>query len=220
MASEVKDRLLEYLRFKGVSQVDFCRSIGVSSTYIGAMRRSVSDEKLRDIRRVYPDLNTDWLVFGEGTMLSDPYPDRTLAVALESRGAALVPLIPTAACAGSLQDYADSVRREDCQLVVAQVRGAEMAIRVSGDSMEPDFRDGTLLFLRRIHERSFIPWGHPLVVDTANGAVLKCLYPLRKSDEEVEARSLNPAYPPFRIPTSSIYGIYRILGSLTLYSTF
>ncbi len=83
--------------------------------------------------------------------------------------------------------------------------------------MEPMFTDGSLLFIRRINDRSFIPWGNPLVVDTDNGVVVKCLFPGHKGSESIEARSLNPTYPPFDIPYASVFGIYRILGVLSVY---
>lgn len=219
MSSEVKTRLLEYLRHKRISQIDFTKSIGVSSTYIGAMRRSISDDKMARIRKNYPDLNTSWLLYGEGKMLREETRESEVRRELESRGVKLVPLVPLSAYAGNIRAYSEGVRMADCEMVATQIRGAEMAVKVSGDSMEPTFHDGCLLFIRRINDRSFIPWGNPLVVDTDNGVVVKCLYPGDEDSETIEARSLNPAYPSFRIPYSSIYGVYRILGSLTVYGT-
>lgn len=219
MASEVKTRLLEYLHYKRISQIDFTKSIGVSSTYIGAMRRSISDDKMARIRREYPDLNTSWLLYGEGEMLREESRASEVRREMESRGVKLVPLVPTAAYAGNIQAFSESVRMTDCEMVATQIRGAEMAVKVSGDSMEPTFHDGSVLFIRRINDRAFIPWGNPLVVDTSNGVVVKCLYPSSEPSDTLEARSLNPAYPPFQIPYSSIYGVYRILGSLTVYGT-
>lgn len=218
MSSEVKERLLEYLHYKRLSQIDFTQSIGVSSTYIGAMRRSISDDKMLRIRDRYPDLNPDWLLYGKGEMLlkggvSPGDVERTM----EARGITMVPLVPSAAYAGRIQAYSESVLREQCEMIATQIRGAEMAIKVSGDSMEPMFTDGSILFIRRINDRSFIPWGNPLVVDTDNGVVVKCLFPGGNGGESVEARSLNPDYPPFDIPYSSVFGIYRILGALSVY---
>ena len=68
MSSEVKERLLKYLHHKHLSQIEFTQSIGVSSTYIGAMRRSISDDKMLRIRERYPDLKPDWLLYGKGDM--------------------------------------------------------------------------------------------------------------------------------------------------------
>ena len=219
MASEVKQRLLEFLRYKRISQVEFTRMLGVSSTYIGAMRRSVSDDKMLKIRQLFPDLNPDWLLYGEGEMIQGVDHNKELKRKLEEKGFAVVPVIPTEACAGSLKEFSEGVFPEDCDTIVTQIRNAEMAIRVSGDSMEPNIPDGSMLFLRRITNRTFIPWGHPLVIDTEEGVVVKCLYPVEENTDMVEARSYNTKYPPFEIPGESIYGLYRILGMLSIYST-
>lgn len=219
MASEVKERLLDFLHHKRISQVEFTRMLGVSSTYVGAMRRSISDEKMLKIRQLFPDLNPDWLLYGKGEMLQGPEAEDNMHRHFKSKGVRIVPLLPAAAYAGNLQAYSEGVRREDCEMVVTQIGSADMAIRVAGDSMEPNIPDGAVLFISRINDRTFIPWGHPLVVDTDNGVVVKCLYPGAKDSSMIEARSYNPQYPPFEIPTDSVYGLYRILGVLSLYTT-
>lgn len=217
MSSGVKQRLLDYLYYKRISQVEFARILGVSNAYIGAMRRSISDEKIKKIRELFPDLNTNWLLYGDGEMLLEDDKEDKAFKDLKARGYKLVPLLPAAAYAGNIQAYSEGVNRKDCEMMLTEVRGAEMVIRVSGRSMEPDIPDGSYLFLAKINDRAFIPWGHPLVVDTENGVVVKCLYPI--DEEEVEARSYNPAYPPFRISTDGIYGLYRILASMTVHTT-
>lgn len=60
----------------------------------------------------------------------------------EDTPAFLVPLIPTAAHAGSLVDFADAVNEYDCENIVSPVRGASFAIQVTGESMAPAFPSG------------------------------------------------------------------------------
>lgn len=67
----VKERLITYLDYKKVSKSDFGRSIGVSSAYVTSMRKSIDPEKLQSIAKNYPDLNTGWLMTGEGEMLKN-----------------------------------------------------------------------------------------------------------------------------------------------------
>ena len=145
-------------------QVEFTRMLGVSSTYVGAMRRSLSDDKIMKVRRLFPDLNTDWLLYGQGDMLLESVVKAAAdADELAAHGVRMVPLLPAAAYAGNIEAYSEGVVPEDCELIATQIRSAEMAVRVSGDSMEPKFHDGMVLFIRRINDRSFIPWGYPLV---------------------------------------------------------
>lgn len=122
-----------------------------------------------------------------------------------------VPLLPIEAMAGSLQGFSDGVELRNCRKIKCPVRGADWAIQISGDSMEPEYKNGTYLYIKKM-TGAFIPWGHTMVVDTLDGVVVKNIFPFGDSDEYIEARSFNPKYPPFKIETSCILGIYRVLG--------
>lgn len=211
----VKERLIAFLKAKHITNSALTRMLGVSPAYIGAMRKSLPEEKVKKLSELFPDLNRDWLLYGEGEMLIDAQEERRNAL-LSSH---CVPLLPVDAFAGSLQMWSQSVKLSDCQEVVCPYRDVDYAIRISGDSMEPEFRAGMIVFIKKIRERSFIPWGYPLIVDTENGVLLKNLYPVEENSDVLEARSNNPDYPPFLIPTDSIYGLYRVVGSLAHYTT-
>lgn len=216
MSSPVKARLLQFLKEKRLSQTEFTKSIGVSATYIGAMRKSLSADKVMKIRERYPELNTTWLLYGEGEML-------VKAAVAEKRSDVPegyeVPLLPVAAFAGNLQSWSDGYALSQCEKIVAPVKGVDFAIRLSGDSMEPVLHNGSTLFIKRINEKAFLPWGNMMVVDTENGVLVKAIYPIPEAPNAIEARSVNPKYPPIRIPGESIFGIYRILSTTTAYST-
>lgn len=66
----VKERLIEFIKFKGISIREFCRTIGVSETYVSSMRTSIQPDKLISIVEHYPDINTIWLMTGVGEMTS------------------------------------------------------------------------------------------------------------------------------------------------------
>lgn len=221
----VKSRLLELLKVKRMSQSEFARHLGVSPTYIGAMRRSIPPERMKTVMELFPDLNRDWLLYGDGEMLIEEEDDMP-----DLRDGYVVPLLPVDAYAGNLQMWSQGVELRDCEKVVSPVPGVDFGIRVSGNSMEPEFFDGNVLFIKRINERAFIPWGHPMVIDTENGVLVKVINPVesdepgrkgskRYDDSMIEASSYNPAYRPIYIPTESIYGLYRIITSIRQYST-
>lgn len=65
----VKSRLSEYLKSKQISKSEFGRRIGVSSAFVSSMRTSIQPDKIKSIAIHFPDLNTDWLMTGEGSML-------------------------------------------------------------------------------------------------------------------------------------------------------
>jgi hypothetical protein len=69
--SNVKKRLERYLKDKKMSKTAFGKAIGVSSSYVTSIRSSISNEKILAIRKAFPDLNTDWLCYGTGSMLKN-----------------------------------------------------------------------------------------------------------------------------------------------------
>lgn len=210
----VKDRLLQFLKAERISKSEFARRMGLSSAYVGAMRKSLPEEKVTRMVEIFPNLNRDWLLYGEGKMYLPERAD-TPADGHEF----LVPLLPVEAYAGNLQEYSRSVALQDCAIIGCPVRGADFAIPISGDSMEPEIHNGEIAAVCRINERAFIPWGNPVIIDTENGVLIKAVYPSTKSDDNIEARSYNPRYPDLQIPKSSIYGIYRIVAYMRKLST-
>lgn len=66
----MKQRIKEYLKYKGIKIIDFSATIGVSNAYVSSIKRSIQPDKLARIQRAYPDLNIEWLVTGVGNMLN------------------------------------------------------------------------------------------------------------------------------------------------------
>lgn len=67
----VKQRLIEFIKFKNISIREFCRTIGVSQTYVTSMRSSIQPDKLVSINVHFPELNSIWLLTGEGEMIKE-----------------------------------------------------------------------------------------------------------------------------------------------------
>lgn len=65
----VKKRLLEYLKANRITQAEFGRMMGVSSAYVSTMRESLSLDMQKKVKEAFPDLNMQWLIFGEGEMI-------------------------------------------------------------------------------------------------------------------------------------------------------
>lgn len=215
--STVKGRLLTYLKEKRIPQTEFCKRLGVASTYIGVIRKSIPAEKINRIASLYPDLNRDWLLYGEGEMyITESNDPKKL---LQEAGY-LVPLLPVTAFAGNITAWSQSINASECEKVISPVQGVDFAIRISGDSMEPDFHDGSIILIKKIDDKAFIPWGQPMIVDSSNGVFFKDVYPSTKGKKYVEAKSLNLKYPPLEIPLDCVYGLYRVVTVLNTYSSY
>ena len=219
--NEITDRIRELMVQFKLNQSDFAKQIGVRQPNLSAIlkgERKCGEGVINKILLSF-DINRDWLLTGEGNMLKSESNRNTPNIHDES-AANLVPLIPATAFAGMVEGFApDSISNGDYPKTVSPVPGALCAVPISGDSMEPEYHDGALAYIRQINDAAFIPWGHTVIIDTENGAFLKKIYPDEEDADYVWAKSINPAYPPIHIPKSSIYRIFRVLGTARIYST-
>lgn len=68
------DRLIQFIKYVGVSARQFDLSIGASNGYTLRMKKnnaSVGSDVIENILQVYPNLNVEWLITGEGEMLKE-----------------------------------------------------------------------------------------------------------------------------------------------------
>lgn len=69
MCTSVKERLVAFIEFKGLSKNRFETMCGLSKRYVSNISKSIQPEICKKISLVFPDLNTGWLMTGEGEML-------------------------------------------------------------------------------------------------------------------------------------------------------
>lgn len=125
-----------------------------------------------------------------------------------------LPLLPMSAIAGfnGIDDI--GVAFEQCeQLDMSYLvkAGAEFVIRVSGNSMQPNYYNGDLIACRRIKDMAFFQWGKVYLLDSEQGAMLKRVFP--SADEDmIECRSDNPDYPPFTLHKESIRSLSVVVA--------
>lgn len=68
----LKDRVYFFIESQKISKSEFERRCGLSNGYVNAMREGFGTKKLEQVLRAFPQLNREWLLFGEGEMISDP----------------------------------------------------------------------------------------------------------------------------------------------------
>lgn len=65
----IKDRLLEYLKTKKISNRAFEIQCGLSNGYVKGLNDSIRPKTLGLITEQFPELNRNWLLTGEGDMI-------------------------------------------------------------------------------------------------------------------------------------------------------
>lgn len=206
--SELLDHLAE-------TPTSFARSIGLKreTRILNVLngRNNISADLCKIIKNAYPEVRTSWLMTGEGDMFEDVANKEDL----EELGIYTTYLIPRTAMAGGLDNFpADSTTLENCERIISPIKGVDYAITVNGDSMSPEYPNGSIILIKQINHHSFIEWGKTYVLNTCNGVVIKNV---RKSihDDRITCHSINPDYDDFDIFYDDIYSMYKVLMCLS-----
>ncbi len=217
-ASEKIEKILNYLNInaKAFSEVlGYERPQIIYDIQKGKTKR-ISSDLSNKITSVFPQFNRSWLLADEGEMLNtghinqaeprnfsednqeifegtyreDEVPERYISY-----------LVPMSAMGGSLSGFdEEGVRREDCERVVSPVADVDWVVPVCGDSMEPEYPNGSRVYVRQINPGDFIAWGNVYVLDTTNGLIIKVVVESERANC-VRCVSLNPSgrYTPFDV---------------------
>lgn len=210
----LQDRIRQFISYIGLTVSEFEGKTGLSNGSVSKMGDGTRRTTIDKISNSFPELSKVWLLTGEGEMLTADAPvvEQRKQESEENEGK-LIPLLPLSAEGGALDGFDNlGVSLPDCEVIYSPIKDADMAITVSGKSMEPDYPEGCRVVVKRINHALFIEWGREYVLDTANGIVLKTLEP---SDDPnfIRCTSLNPdqrRYAPFEIPKESVRGVYRV----------
>ena len=204
-----KERLKVFLVAKKMGRSKFEKLAGIASGYVSSKSVTITSDVIEKTVAVFPDLNLDWLITGEGEMLKSVTPSDNLPE-VRTR-----PRIPTTAAAGSLSGDAASVTLRDCEQlpVISQLPAYDFTIIIKGDSMKPKYESGDEIACRRILNPSFIQWGKVHVLDTVQGIVVKKVY---DDGDCIKCVSINPDYPPFSVPKDEVYSLSLVVGSLSI----
>ncbi|MDO9633630.1 MAG: hypothetical protein Q7J05_01125 [Paludibacter sp.] len=64
----IRERIIEYLLYKGVSRYRFYKDTGLSNGFLDKIG-SITSDNCEKICYCYPDINPEWLLIGKGEML-------------------------------------------------------------------------------------------------------------------------------------------------------
>lgn len=206
-----KDRILRYIEHEGISIREFERKCGFSNGYFNKIK-DFSADKVQEITRVFPNLNYIWVLTGETCMLNSDMaqPNDIVQAETETR-----PRIPYTAAAGTLTSAVKGITADQCEQIpyIKIFPDYDFTIVLKGDSMEPKYEGGDEVACKRIDKTSFIQWGKPHVLDTAQGIIIKRIY---ENGDKIRCVSYNPEYPDFSIDKSEIYSISLVVGLVRL----
>lgn len=208
----MKDRLLAYCEFKGITPNAFEGKAGWSPSTIYNMNKGVRSDKLANVAIAFPDLDLRWLLTGQGEMLKEEKKMDTATATPTNE----LPMLPFSAVAGYLaENNAGFGNMEMCTVPAFLSKGADFLIRVEGDSMYPRYHNGEILAVKIIKDPTFFQWGKVYVLSTSQGCIVKRLFPDPENDLAIVCHSENTQmYPDYRITKADIINVGIVVGHI------
>lgn len=199
--SEIKERLIRFLKVKGIGQATFSRIVGLSKGFVNNVGDSIRANSRRHILDAYPDLNEAWLVHGIGPMLKEQ--EEPAHVLKENQSLY------------TISELADLTHGEPDKLL-APLKGLDVAVTMSDDSMGREYPRGSVVYAKKVDMNAFIEWGHVYVLETPNGLIVK---EIRKAstNDYVLCLSLHEdqeKFAPYELAKSNILNIYKVVLTL------
>ena len=262
MESTVKERLIAFINYLGMSKNAFENACGLSTRYVSNISASVSPDKLKQISLKFPELNVEWLLTGQGDMLRETLSTSTFSgditigdvsnsnisnvghgnnyiirkeieeaeyvevecpncgTVVEVPSTAILPLVPVEVARQpdtNLEFWKENHPQEMQEVDLRKIWGGGVFLmRVDTRAMEPEYREGTFLVLRKLKDPSYARAdGSAYVIDTLKPHTL-FRYLSKERDGSYILFAENDKRRPIYLGAADILNIYDIVGSFRI----
>ena len=215
METTIKERTLEFIKYKKLSTKEFEQRCGLSNGYISSMRKGFGREKLNNVLTEFPELNRDWLLYGEGVMIVEDI-DNVEIMKTPTDGA--TPVYDVNASCGDGNLPMEFLAEHIIGYVnMPNVSKSASIIRANGDSMSPRINDGDFIAVREITDFDDIFYGQIYLVITAQNRMVKYVRRYEPDEDNyVLLKSENPNYDDIKMPKNRIIKMFMVENVLSL----
>lgn len=206
--NSIKSRLAEFLNYLGIGQAKFASKVGVSRGFANNVGDTIRADTLAKIKSKYPELNTIWLLTGQGEMIVAP---NSLPVKSLTTG---VPYYNVDFIGGFDIIFNDQTVAPEYLIDFAPYNKATCWCNITGHSMEPEINHGDIIALKEIADPSFLPFGEIYAIITSNGMrTIKRIGPASCPENySLIPANRSPEYGVQEIPKTFVFKVYQVLG--------
>lgn len=215
----IKDRILSFLKEKGIKMADFCDMTGISkSNFKGiAMESDLGGDKIVKILTCFPSLSADWLILGDGQMEKEDKilpsnPECVPQVNKEFNGS---PYYNVDFIGGFDLLMNDQTVNPDFYINYPPYNKEGVVwVNLTGKSMEPELSNGDIIALKQMNTPiQYLPTKEIYAIVTQDYRTVKRI---ELSDREGYVRLIpsNKEFQVQEIPINMIIKVYAVLGSI------
>ena len=240
MESTVKERLITFIKCLNLTQKAFEDRCNMSNGYVANIRKGIGSDKLLSIAREFPELNREWLLYGEGEMIK-PQPSVTqnnyngnnnyvvgngnnvgtcgncgaAVPTVECEDVQAAPIIPASLTRQPDIDVVEELERRQGRVEISSIRTSDVPVwswfRVPDDSLAPEYKVGDKLALWPYPQGKEKPIpGKMYVVNTSSNGLVALI--LFPEGGDYRAHAVNSEkYPDFVIERDDVVRIFKIM---------
>ncbi|WP_428228646.1 S24 family peptidase [Flavobacterium sp.] len=219
------ERMKEYLDYKGITKYKFCNDMGFSNKFLDNSSNMGTDKACK-ILHYYPDINSEWLLTGNGSMLKENSTDIVIINNDRKTVDALhinqeIPLYDLEAVAG-LRELFNSGKPQRIldTIKIPNLPKCDGAISVTGDSMYPLLKSGDIILYKETEfENIFFGEMYLLSVrlnDWEEYITVKYVQKSEQGQDFVRLVSQNSHHQPKDIHISKISALALIKASIRI----
>lgn len=219
----LSERISAIVEYSNLSIPKFAEYVGFKTPQtvrelIKGNTKSISDQVQYKITSAYPEVNINWLLTGEGEMLSGGEKTAPTAKAPTS-DYRLVPLVNIDSVGGlhSANLIDNSEQYIIKMMPFSEAREGDVAILQTGNSMYPTIPAGSALLIREVADwREYFGYGNIYVLLLRDGR--RITKEVRRYDSDpdnyVWCVSYNPDVADEELPKSMIRSVYKVVKYL------
>ncbi len=205
MEKSVKSRVIEILKFKGLSVNRASKILGMPQR---TLNRQVNEDGNISMDLVYAIMNTfteispAWLIAGEGSMLAAKE-----EVVLDG-----TPYYNDLPVSAGHRDAFNPSTETPTAYISLPTKIADFYFPVSGNSMEPEFNDGDIVGVKMVERSEGIVHGAVYMVVTNENRMIKRCY--HDNNDPNLIWCVSPNYPSFPIHKDDVCALFKVVNRI------
>ena len=220
----LRERLLDYIAYKGIDKATLERKSGLSNDAVNKMGDNTRVSTLDKISNAFPDINIAWLKTGVGEMILGNEENKRIPHYDGLKGKAIPHIDVVTASCGLPNGFNSAITKGDCErYIIPDMPGCDFTIRAGGRSMinrnvpERSINDRDIVGCRIVTTRSHVRWGEVYALATYDGIMIK---KVEESEQEGYIRCVpfnkEEGFKPYDVPINEIHDWALVVGVVSV----
>ncbi|HPD95365.1 MAG: helix-turn-helix transcriptional regulator [Bacteroidales bacterium] len=222
--SLIKNRILQYLTYKGISKYNFYKETGIARGVLD-QNNGITEDNIQKFLAFAQDISPSWLLTGSGNMLKSQFAFEAAGEPIRvfreevSQEVQRIPLYSLESMSGVIGVFEELRNQAPLGYIsIPNLPNADGAIYMSGNSMYPLLKAGDIVIYKILNDKANIFWGEMYVLSIVHQGdsylTVKRVQKGRKFNQ-IKLVSQNPSYQEKLMPFDAVKTVAHVVASIS-----